>query len=132
AVAALVPCFWRVRHLRPCGARMQPGTATGNHSPQFLQASAETGSLLAPSKVTGYRIPVQEETTYMKRMAWLMIPVLAAALAAPAAAAPYDTFPPSYVSARHEITPVAQGLTLTHFERLYPHGWVNGWLLTAD
>lgn len=68
----------------------------------------------------------------MKRMAWLMIPVLAAALAAPAAAAPYDTFPPSYVSARHEITPVAQGLTLTHFERLYPHGWVNGWLLTAD
>jgi len=70
----------------------------------------------------------------MKRTAWLMIPVLAAALAAPVApvaAAPSD-MSSNYVSLRHEVTPVAQGLALTSFERLYPHGWVNGWLLTAD
>lgn len=77
----------------------------------------------------------------MKRTAWMMIPVLAAALAAPAApaalaaqvapaAAPSDIL--HYVTARHEVTPIAQGLTLTAFERLYPYGWVNGWLLTAD
>ncbi len=68
----------------------------------------------------------------MKRMAWLLIPVLVAGLAQPASAALPDIPPPNYVTARHEVTPIVQGLTLTHFERLYPHGWVNGWLLTAD
>lgn len=70
----------------------------------------------------------------MKRKAWLLIPVLVAALAAPspASAARIDNPPPDYVTARHEVTPLAQGLTLTNFQRLYPYGWVNGWLLTAD
>lgn len=72
----------------------------------------------------------------MKRLTWLVIPTLALSLMAPAAMAadapgsPYR--PKSFVQASQTDRPLAQGLILSSFERLYPGGWVNGWLLTVD
>lgn len=36
------------------------------------------------------------------------------------------------MTASQRETPLGQGLTLTQFERLYPSGWVNGWLLKVS
>lgn len=72
----------------------------------------------------------------MKRLTWLVIPTLALSLMAPyatAADAPGSAYrPKSFVSASQVERPLAQGLVLTSFERLYPSGWVNGWLLSVD
>lgn len=86
-----------------------------------------------PSKVTehlaGRYYPLR------KRIAWLLIPAVATALTGPVAAASptySEVSPKPYVRAAEAETPLAQGLTLTSFERLYPHGWAKGWLLTAQ
>lgn len=70
-----------------------------------------------------------------RRIAWLLIPAVATVLSGSvAAAAPTysDLSPKPYVRALETETPLAQGLTLTSFERLYPGGWTKGWLLTAQ
>jgi len=68
----------------------------------------------------------------MKRLTWLLTPLLVAALAAPAAANPGPGSVAPYVSAHQQVTPVAQGLMVTSFQRLYPHGGWKSWPLMAD
>lgn len=80
----------------------------------------------------------------MKRLTWLIIPALTLSVgaspalaespvvpSAPVAPAPVPT-PKPFIQAASKVTPLAQGLTLTTFERLYATGWLNGWLLQAD
>lgn len=89
--------------------------------------------LRLPSKVTEHL--AGRYFSLHKRVAWLLIPAVATALAGPVAAAsqtyPYLS-PKPYVRAAETETPLAQGVTLTSFERLYPDGWAKGWLLTAQ
>ncbi|MFZ5827535.1 MAG: phosphodiester glycosidase family protein [Bacillota bacterium] len=69
----------------------------------------------------------------MKRLTWLVLPVFTLSLTAPLTKAAEPTSSPKrFVAAAQMETPLAQGLTLTTFERLYPSGWVNGWLLRVD
>lgn len=85
--------------------------------------------------VKGYRIPAGRSYVYMKRIAWLLIPTVVASLAGSAAAAPVTsnyTPPKPYVLASQHETQIAQGLTLTAFNRLYTWGWARGWLLRAE
>lgn len=69
----------------------------------------------------------------MKLLSYLILPVLALSLTAPPATAandPASLLPPKpFVPVSQVETRLAQGLMLTSFERLYPSGWVNGWLL---
>ncbi|MFZ5815763.1 MAG: phosphodiester glycosidase family protein [Bacillota bacterium] len=64
------------------------------------------------------------------KLSWLMVPLLALSLALPPAAAAAG--PKPYVTLAEAERPLAQGLTVRSFERLYPSGWVKGWLLSAD
>ncbi len=67
----------------------------------------------------------------MKRLTWLLIPALTFSLVLPAAPV-LAADPPSPVSAAQSERPLAQGLRLIQFERLYPRGWANGSLLQVD
>lgn len=68
------------------------------------------------------------------RRSRFVAPVLACALLLVPAAHPVVAAAgqPAYITVSQGNTPVAPGITLSSFERLYPTGWVQGYLLTSN
>ncbi len=68
----------------------------------------------------------------MRSLRFLFAPALALALVgAPVAPAVAATAPAS-ILASQQVTPLAPGVSMTTFDRLYPGGWVRGYLLEVD